>query len=646
VFFAWKVCENRQNLIKKVVIREKEIIEGAFGHGRRLDRRILAGKWDYSVLSRVQQANDIIEVISEHLNLDKRGKELVGLCPFHTDHRPSMYVNPTKQIFKCFACGAGGDVLKFVQMKENLTFPQAVERLAQRAGIKIEPVKPRRDHTGAIELDGGTLAKMNAWAMNHWISNLWDENKGAAAREYIQKRQLTEESARKWQLGLALDDWNDLGNAATAKKVAAKYLVQAGLAVEKERGGGYDKFRNRLMFPIVDATGRVIGFGGRTLGDDPAKYMNSPATALFDKSHSMYGLFQARQAISASGTVVVVEGYTDVMMAHQFGIENVVAALGTSLTSGHAKILRRYAKRIVLIFDNDVAGKAASSRALEVCLSEKVDVQIAFVPEGKDPCDFLLEAGADAFRQLIDNAEDVLEFKWKTLESQLEDGQNLSDRTEAIRRFLQTAAAAFNVRQMDSISRTVILSRLSGLLKTPTSKIEEELTKIQKQKRRAEQSGQSEAPTEAGVTDETDLVVQAQREILEVLLADPSRYEQIEVRISPGFFGPDPRLKEIADVLFDLLSDREHPTLAQMYGRIESPQTASLLAELDHDADQKGDPTDRLEKSVAVLEQHQHERQMHRLKQQLDPDEDEQLKKVNQMLSRKKGNIRSGGMVF
>jgi DNA primase len=174
-----------------------------------------------------------------------------------------------------------------------------------------------------------------------------------------------------WKLGFALDAWDDLTGKIAHRKDAAQSLIQAGLAVQRENGGCYDKFRNRLMFPIVD--------------DDPAKYMNSPATVLFDKSHSLYGLDRSREAISKSGTVVVVEGYTDVMMAHQFGIENVVAALGTSLTTGHARILRRYAKRIVLVFDSDVAGKAAADRALEVCLDQKIDVQLAFVPEGMRP---------------------------------------------------------------------------------------------------------------------------------------------------------------------------------------------------------------------------------------------------------------------
>ncbi|MHC4882880.1 MAG: DNA primase [Planctomycetota bacterium] len=603
----------------------------------------MAGKWDYSLISRIQQANDIVDVISEHMNLDKKGKEMVGLCPFHTDHKPSLYVNPDKQIFKCFACGAGGDVLKFVQMKENLTFPQAVERLAHRAGIAIEPTRRQQGASQEDQLDPAIVEKLNTWALKQWTANLWDAQKGAAAREYLAARHIKEEIAKKWQLGLAIDAWDDLTRQAAVKKIANKYLIQGGLAVEKDRGGCYDKFRNRLMFPIIDVTGRVIGFGGRTLGDDPAKYMNSPATALFDKSNSLYGLYQAREAISLSGTAIVAEGYTDVMMAHQFGIENVVAALGTSLTDGHVKILRRYAKRIVLLFDNDVAGKAAANRALEVCLGQKIDVRLAFVPEGKDPCDYLLEAGADAFREVIEASEDVLEFKWKVLSEQLQDGRNLSDRTEAIRRFLQTAAGAFEARQMDSISRAVVVARLSELLGISSSRIEEEITAIQKQKRRAQRSREDVTEQGVQVADESiDLGSKSQCEILEVLLERPGCFEEIADRVSVSDFGPDQRLTELAEAVFGVLSETGALQVSQVYARIQSPRTANLLTHLQTIVEQKENVYNQLEGALAMLEKQRCDNRIQKLKQHLD--DDDELKKIHQQIARKGRNLRNAGL--
>jgi DNA primase len=603
------------------------------------DGDILAGKWGYSLISRIQQANDIVDVISEHLNLVKKGKEMVGLCPFHADHKPSMSVSPVKQIFKCFACGAGGDVLKFIQMKESLSFPQAVERLAQRAGIDIKPLPQERGRSQTGQLDSGKLTKINAWALKIWTQNLWRSQAGIAAQQYIKDRGISEKMAQKWQLGLALDSWDDLTGKTAHKQNAEKHLVEAGLAVQRENGGCYDKFRNRLIFPIMDVTGRVIGFGGRTLGDDPAKYMNSPATVLFDKSQSLYGLDRSRKAISQSGTVVVVEGYTDVMMAHQYGIENVVAALGTSLTSGHARILRRYAKRIVLVFDSDVAGKAAANRALEVCLEQKIDVQLAFVPEGKDPCEYLVESGADAFRKVIDSAEDVLEFKWNILNEQFAAGQNLSDRSEAIRQFLQAAAGAFESGRMDSITRTVVVSRLSELLNIPSSKIEEEIVAIQKQRRRSQQTQESEVYSSEK---SDDLITKIQCEIFESLLALPDSFPLVLDRITVDDFGPDERLRELAKAFFETFDHGSSLEISQLYGRIESRQTSKLLTELQMTAEQKGDLKGQLEEALTELERWKERRQTD--VSQSPVDEDSELKKMLGQIAQKGPNLRNAGI--
>jgi len=310
----------------------------------------MAGIFDRATVNRVQQSNDIVDIISEHVSLAKKGREMVGLCPFHDDHRPSMYVNGEKQIFKCFACGAGGSVFTFVQMRENLNFPQAIERLAERAGIKLTPVKRTRTSSAeAPDVDPNRLAKVNDWSAEHFCKNLMDKEKGKYALDYVSERKISLESVKKWGLGLAFDSNDDLVQAAVKRGIPQKLLTDAGFAITGRDGRLSDKFVNRLVFPITDVTGRIIGFGGRTLNNDGAKYVNSPTTVLFDKSNTIYGLQHARHQMVATGTAVVVEGYTDCIMAHQFGCTNVVAALGTSFTSGHARILRRYAKRIVLV---------------------------------------------------------------------------------------------------------------------------------------------------------------------------------------------------------------------------------------------------------------------------------------------------------
>lgn len=593
----------------------------------------MAGSFDYSLISRIQQANDIVEVVSEHLRLDKKGRELVGLCPFHSDHRPSLYVSPAKQIFKCFACGAGGDVLKFVQMRENLTFPQAVERLAQRAGIALDH-SWKKQQSATNEPSAESIAKINRWAMQFWQQNLWHPEKGAAAREYLEQRKIAKETARQWNLGLAADGWDDLTAKAANAKIKSSLLVSAGLSVPKDTGGLYDKFRNRLMFPILDVSGRVIGFGGRTLANDPAKYMNSPSTLLFDKSRCLYGLYQARHSIVESGTAVVVEGYTDALMAHQHGIRNVVATLGTSFTEGHAHLLRRFAKRIILLFDSDTAGRAAAERALEICLSEKIDIRMAFVPEGKDPCDYILQAGPEAFKRVLDNAQDIFEYSWKRLQEQVEQSDTLRDRAEAARTFLQHVAAGITAGKIDTISQTILLSRLSGLLNVPVSRIEAELKKIIK---KMEISNPDEPKNSSSV----HYIIEAQRETLRALLNEPGLMAEEEGKIQSELF-TEPILKEIANVLLTALCDGLEPTIAQLCGRFESPQTAQTIVQLYEEGQQGGHLRSRLHKALEVLREDLRIREKEAFKAAATGSNDQALRKVDEIARTQKGNPRSG----
>ncbi len=595
----------------------------------------MAGKYDISLISRIQQANDIVDVISEHLSLTKKGKELVGLCPFHTDHRPSMYVNPAKQIFKCFACSAGGDVVKFVQMKEGLTFVQALERLANRAGIRLE--KEKRPASSPEDLDAGRLAKFNDWAANLWSANLWDEAKGAIGRQYLEQRKISIESAKTWRLGLAMDSWDDFCQKARTANIGPKMLIGAGFAVEKENGC-YDKFRNRLMFPIVDATGRVIGFGGRTLGDDPAKYMNSPATALFDKSHSLYGLDKARQTISEEGTAVVVEGYTDVMMSHQYGVTNVVAALGTSFTAGHARILKRYGRRVILVFDSDVAGMAAAQRAVEVCLTEKLDLRLAFVPEGKDPCGYLIQAGAEAFRQVLSKSVDVVDYAWKSMTAGLSPDAPVSEKAQIIDRFLGLIASAIAAGHIDGMSRAVLTGKLSELVGISLGKVERELDKLV----RIKMSGQkTENSTAAQASNQGDLLYQAQSEVLEALLREPALYGRIEDRIAADSFAAE--LKPIAEAVFSLLQAGGQMTLSGLLGQIEEPQSAQKLLELEQRSSDKDNAAVILDKAMDVIEHQILEDRRRQVRQLLRDDDTESLRQVQDMLKQRKSNLRSPG---
>jgi len=575
----------------------------------------MAGMFDNSVVLEVQQSNDIVDLIGEHVSLKKKGREMVGLCPFHDDHRPSMNVNVVKQIFKCFACGAGGDVFKFVQMRENLTFPQAVERLAERAGIKLRLTRPAKDQAQrqAEDVDPNRLAKANAWAAKYFQENLHDVKKGKYARDYIAKRQISPESVKKWQLGLAVNSRDDLIKAAKAKKVPARLLEQAGLIF----GQNQDKFINRLMFTITDVTGRVIGFGGRTLDETGAKYLNSPTTVLFDKSNSLYGLQQARHQIVSTGTAVVVEGYTDCIMAHQFGCDNVVATLGTSFTAGHGRILRRYAKKVVLIFDNDVAGVEAANRALDVCLSQRIDIKIASVPEGKDPCDFLLAAGKERFEQLVDNAIDVFRFKWDRLTESFDRDDTLAGRKSAIDEYLQTIATGLQAGNVPDIECGLRVNQISKIIGLDSKQINEELNR--RIRRAGKAAGYERDNQEVKSIDYGGgLFAAAQREVLEVLLNEPGLFEVVEQKITEEVFDV-PILGQVAAILFESLKTDIDAQLREILARTESVELGKCFMELAQAGEEKGNFQSRLSGALDTIEKYQAKRQNGRIEAVEDP---------------------------
>jgi DNA primase len=573
----------------------------------------MAGFFDEATIIRIQQANDIGDVIGEHVNLVKKGKEMVGLCPFHQDHRPSMYVNEAKQIFKCFACGAGGDVLKFVQMRENLTFPQAVERLAQRAGVQLPKYIDRSAHRksqteGQKTIDPNKLAGINLWASKHFQANLRDRQKGKHVRAYLAERQINKESIEKWQLGLASSN-NDLLAKARGRNISVDLLVKAGLVTNLIQ----DKFVNRLMFPITDVTGRIIGFGGRTLDDAEAKYVNSPATPLFDKSNCLYGLEQARHEIVKTGQAVVVEGYTDCIMAHSKGCCNVVATLGTSLTAGHGGILRRYAKSVILLFDNDTAGAEAANRALEVCLSQHLDIKLASVPEGKDPCEYVLTAGKKGFEEVINTAVDAFQFKWSRLIEKFDRDDTLAGKKTAIEEFLQTIATCLHSGYITTIDRGLVVNRLSRIIGLDSKEINAELTKRLARVARAADYDTAGLKVQNADLGE-GLFASAGREILEVLLNEPRLFEGVKNNITPDDFDVAV-LRQIAAVVFEILHKDANISLSEVLAKIESVEVGSAVIELAQAGEKKGNFQSRLEGAVVALRRYREKKKNLKIKE-------------------------------
>ena len=359
---------------------------------------------------RVRDAIDIVDLVGTYLSLRRAGKAMVGLCPWHDDSKPSLQVNPDRQTFRCWVCNVGGDVFSFLMRMERLEFREALEHLAERAGIEMQ----RGRRSLPTDEKSGLLAAM-AWAAERYRQCLRGAPEAKAAREYLAARGLEPATVDRFKLGYAPAEWDWLLRQARAAGISTEHLVKAGLAVERQdRSGHYDRFRDRAMFPICDPLGRCVAFGGRVLPGAPpdsAKYINSPETPLFSKSSMLYGLDTAREAMSRSRRAVVVEGYTDCLAARQAGIEDVVAVLGTALGERHAKLLRRYADRIVLVLDGDDAGRRRANEILDVILGEPIDVRIARLPAGVDPCDHLLAQGRDAFEAILAQAGDPLDYR-------------------------------------------------------------------------------------------------------------------------------------------------------------------------------------------------------------------------------------------
>jgi len=566
------------------------------------------------LIGKIQQANDIIDVISEHIRLNKKGHEMVGLCPFHDDHRPSLYVNPAKQIFKCFACGAGGDVFKFIQMRENLTFGQAIERLALRAGITIPRGQDRaqKDKSKTADIDPNKLAKLNAWALKHFQSNLAHRVRGKTARDYLAKRKIKPDDIKKWRLGLSGNSGSELVRAAASAGINEKLLSDSGLATGQGQSSR-DKFINRLMFPISDVTGRIIGFSGRILTGTGPKYINSPATSLFDKSSALYGLQQARDTIVSNDLAVVVEGYTDCIMAHSKGVLNVVASMGTSLTAGQARILRRYAKKVVLVFDSDTAGIQAANRALDIFLAQHIDIKIAFVSEGKDPCEFLLTAGKERFEQLINQAVDVFQYKWDRLTEILNEEETLRGKKTAITEFLETIASAVRSGTLSALDRGLLINRLSAIVTIEPKQLNSRLSQIIARSSRSRMySGQNKTADTAEPGE--GLFAAAQREVLEVLLNQPEFFEKVKSKTTIDNFSV-PILNQIATIVFDTLDSEPQASVRQILTGADTVELGNRIVQLAQQGKEKGNFPSKLKAALEVMQRHTSSRRKDKLRQ-------------------------------
>lgn len=496
-------------------------------------------------VQQVAQATDIVDLVGQYVALKKRGREYVGLCPFHDDHKPSMCISPTKQIYKCFSCGAGGGVFQFLIQHDRLTFPEAVRALAERANIPLPREAAPAEPAGTSKAD---LTRLMLFAGRFFRAALRGEA-GASALDYARSRGLTDESIDRFGLGWAPPGWDNLLRAARREGFSEAQLVAGGLAARNEQTGHcYDRFRNRLMFPIIDVAGKVIAFGGRALdADDPAKYLNSPESILFDKSSQLYALNWSREQISSCGQAVVVEGYLDALIPLQAGVGNVVATLGTSLTERHVRLLSRYAREAVLVFDADAAGTAAAERGLELFLAQRLHVRVATIPAGKDPCDYTLAEGAEAMKKLVDQAPDAILYAWGRRQEQLRSaGGNLADRQRVIEGFLTLVVSSAAYGAIDAVRRGQLAQHIAQMLNLSAMDLQRQMARLAR-RIRAGRPG-SGRPAESWGPDQPAGVL-AERDLLGVLLNRPELFDQVAERIDWHDF-QDARLRAVAEAVW------------------------------------------------------------------------------------------------
>jgi DNA primase len=471
-------------------------------------------------VERVRAANDIVEVVGQVVQLRRVGRNWTGLCPFHKEKSPSFSVNADRQFYHCFGCKAGGDVFRFIQETEKVEFLEAVELLSRRVGI---PVPERRAGERAVRTPLLEALEQAATAYQQWLG---DPERGRAVRDYLASRGITAETQRAFRLGLAPEGWTNLADRL-GPRVGEEVLVQAGLAMRREgRSGVYDRFRDRLMVPLVAPGGAVVGFGARALGDEPPKYLNSPETPVYHKGSFLFALDAARRSADEAGEVVVVEGYFDTIALHQAGLANTVATSGTALTADQARLLRRAAPRVALTYDGDDAGREAMMRSLAVLLGEGLDVAVVDLPQGEDPDTLVRRGGVEAWRALRAQAADPVEFIQRhVLRAGAAAGPSSGDPREGALQALVRLAG--EVR--DPIRTRLLLERASQVFGLP----EAVLSRAVALGRRGEHV---EAPLQAAVREQRRGESDLERRFLESLIHAPDQLEVVRAEVGPEDF--------------------------------------------------------------------------------------------------------------
>lgn len=580
--------------------------------------------FDADTKERVRAATDIVDLIGNRYELRRQGSSYLAICPWHKDTRPSLTINPARQIWKCFVCDIGGDVFNFVMQDEGLSFPEALRQLAEQAGIPLGEQTKRSFQKSKASADiKAEMYRALAWADEYYHQYLLESEEGRIAREYLEERGITAESIKTFGIGLSPNDWSGLQDASREKKLTQHVLESAGLIKRREGGNGhYDFFRNRLMFPIRDREKRVIAFGGRVLPEDnpegdaqpvkQAKYINSPDTRLFHKSQQLYGFDLAHQPIRHSRQAVVMEGYTDVIIANQYGVENVVAVLGVALGQAHLRLLRHYCDTIVLLLDGDAAGQKRSDEVLELFMHAQVDVRVLTLPDGMDPADFLLEYGTEELNTRIASAADALEFKMRRVSQGFDpmvDTHRAHAAVEEMLRLLaKVPASGLISNESFRMRQNQILPRLARKFAIPEDALREQLTRLRSQQSRFAKREEPNAQSAKPLMKPGDLSPY-ERELLELIIVAPQVAPIALERVQSGWL-ECAAAQAMLDAYQQLEFGGQSLEFESVLVALEDPSLKSLLVTLYEQAHAKMEYTsDSAEDRLRVLTHRMGERQ-------------------------------------
>ncbi|MBI1938048.1 MAG: DNA primase [Ignavibacteriales bacterium] len=584
-------------------------------------------------IEEIRTSADIVDVVSEYVQLRKRGKNFIGLCPFHQEKTPSFTVSEDKQIYHCFGCGNGGNIFKFLMEFKNISFVEAVEEIAERLGIKIQYDKETFDEQqSALE----EFYEINLFAARFFSDNLLKSNEGEEAREYLKNRQIKQQTQRAFGIGYAPYGWDNFLAYAKDNKINLSKAKQLGLIDLNEKGEYYDKFRSRVIFPIFSPNGRVIAFGGRILEkrDDTAKYLNSPESQIFSKRKILYGLYHSKDEIRKLDRAILVEGYMDLVSLFQAGVKNVVASSGTSLTEEQVQLLSRFTKNIIILFDADPAGQKAALRSIEILLKQNFEVKVITLPQGEDPDSFINKFGKDKFDEFVTSAKNFLEYQTAQFEQQgmFDDPAKAAD---AIRVLVKTLSLVD-----DELKRNLFLKTISKKFNLREKLIESELNALLDQQNQREANTVRQSAKSLKVLQDLTSVGTItsdnpfEKELIRLLYGGGEEIiSYIFDKVGIELFS-NPKFKTLAEIAHDGYNDN-HFSPAYLIDKIDNDELKTFIFKLaltDETISKKWDEisyTGKIEKDTIVFA---HETVRNFLVYQID----QQIKANNRIISESK----------